>query len=291
MVVAATESPKTRSHAVTGRFEVTGTCGRVSPPACPGLVPYRVSCFVAIVDGTLPAERAKIQGRSGRQAAAFEHSISGGQFLSKYAYNGGAAGDGGLGPRPSEFPAVCSPCGSSRPPKCVTLPKDLCPKVQALLDPLNTAPGGRWYEVVHWQVLVRSRVGSFACAPARRRHDDFGLRDEEVPAPTTPAPPPAPTPPPAPEPEPEPEPTGPATPENLRVTATTTTSITWTWDAVEGAIGYQGQFSEDATFTAPPDDPTFIILAPATSHTVPTCRATRPVTSGSSPEWALRSPT
>ena len=93
--------------------------------------------------------------------------------------------------------------------------------------------------------------------------------DEEVPAPTTPTPPPpAPTPPPAPEPEPEPEPTGPATPENLRVSATTTTSITWTWDAVEGAIGYQGQFSADATFTGPPEDPVFLIIAPATSHTV-----------------------
>lgn len=88
--------------------------------------------------------------------------------------------------------------------------------------------------------------------------------DEETPTPTTPAPPPAPAP--APEPTPEPEPTGPATPENLRVTGTTPTSITWSWNAVEGAIGYQGQFSTDATFTD--TDPTFIIVAPATSHTV-----------------------
>ena len=86
--------------------------------------------------------------------------------------------------------------------------------------------------------------------------------DEEVPAPTTPAP----TPPSPPAPEPEPEPEGPATPENLRVTATTSTSITWTWDAVENGLGYQGQFSLDATFTD--TDATFIIPAPLTSHTV-----------------------
>ena len=73
-----------------------------------------------------------------------------------------------------------------------------------------------------------------------------------------PAPPPAP--------EPTPEPTGPTTPENLRVSASTSTSITWTWDAVEGALGYQGQFSTDATFTD--TDPTFIVVAPNTSHTV-----------------------
>ena len=85
--------------------------------------------------------------------------------------------------------------------------------------------------------------------------------DEEVPAPTTPAPPP-----PAPPPDPEPEPEGPAMPENLRVTAMTSTSITWTWDAVEGVLGYQGQFSPDATFTD--TDATFIIAAPLTSHTV-----------------------
>ncbi len=85
--------------------------------------------------------------------------------------------------------------------------------------------------------------------------------DEEVPAPTTPAPPP-----PAPPPAPEPEPTGPATPGNLRVTGTTSSSITWTWDAVEGVLGYQGQFSPDAAFTD--TDATFLIVAPATSHTV-----------------------
>jgi len=87
--------------------------------------------------------------------------------------------------------------------------------------------------------------------------------EEETPAPTTPTPAP---PPPAPAPAPEPEPTGPATPENLRVTGTTASSITWSWNAVEGALGYQGQFSTDATFTE--TDPTFIVVAPATSHTV-----------------------
>ncbi len=85
--------------------------------------------------------------------------------------------------------------------------------------------------------------------------------EEETPAPTTPAPPP-----PAPPPAPEPEPTGPAAPGNLRVTGTTSNSITWSWDAVEGVLGYQGQFSPDATFTE--TDATFLIVAPATSHTV-----------------------
>ena len=48
--------------------------------------------------------------------------------------------------------------------------------------------------------------------------------------------------------------------------ATTSTTITWIWDAVEDVLGYQGQFSPDATFTE--TDPTFIIPAPLTSHTV-----------------------
>ena len=86
--------------------------------------------------------------------------------------------------------------------------------------------------------------------------------DEETPAPTTPEPTPAPPP----APPPAPDPTGPATPENLRVSGSTSTSITWMWDAVEGALGYQGQFSPDATFAD--TDPTFIIVAPNTSHTV-----------------------
>ena len=89
--------------------------------------------------------------------------------------------------------------------------------------------------------------------------------DEEVPAPTAPAPTPTPTPTP-PAPEPTPEPTGPATPENLRVSAATPDSITWTWDPAEGALGYQGQFSPDNAFTD--SDPTWIIVAPQTSHKV-----------------------
>ena len=113
---------------------------------------------------------------------------------------------------------------------------------------------GKFSSVRGWALLLALLLGAGMIISA--------CGEEEVPAPTTPAPAPAPTPPPA----PEPEPTGPATPENLRVTGTTSTSITWSWNAVEGAIGYQGQFSTDATFTE--TDPTFIIVAPATSHTV-----------------------
>ena len=87
--------------------------------------------------------------------------------------------------------------------------------------------------------------------------------EEEVPAPTTPTPPPAP--PPAPAPEPTPEPTGPATPTGLRATSGAG-YIEWTWDAVEGAFGYQGQFSTDNTFTDA--DTTYLIVAPQTSHRV-----------------------
>ena len=113
---------------------------------------------------------------------------------------------------------------------------------------------GKFSSVRGWALLLALLLGAGMFISA--------CGEEEVPAPTTPAPAPAPTPPPA----PEPEPTGPATPENLRVTGTTSTSITWSWNAVEGALGYQGQFSTDATFTE--TDPTFIIVAPATSHTV-----------------------
>lgn len=120
---------------------------------------------------------------------------------------------------------------------------------------------GKFSSVRGWALLLALLLGAGMMVSA--------CGDEETPTPTTPAPPPpppppAPTPPPAP--EPEPEPTGPATPENLRVTATTSTSLTWSWNAVEGAIGYQGQFSPDDTFTD--TDQTFLIVAPATSHTV-----------------------
>lgn len=120
---------------------------------------------------------------------------------------------------------------------------------------------GKFSSVRGWALLLALLLGAGMMVSA--------CGDEETPTPTTPAPPPpppppAPTPPPAP--EPTPEPTGPATPENLRVTATTSTSLTWSWNAVEDAIGYQGQFSTDNVFTE--TDPTFIIVAPATSHTV-----------------------
>lgn len=118
---------------------------------------------------------------------------------------------------------------------------------------------GKFSSVRGWAPLLALLLGAGMMISA--------CGDEEVPAPTTPAPPPpAPAPAPTPPPEPTPEPTSPATPENLRVSGTTSTSITWMWDAVEGALGYQGQFSTDSTFTDA--DPTFIIIAPATSHTV-----------------------
>ena len=75
-------------------------------------------------------------------------------------------------------------------------------------------------------------------------------------APTT-APPPAPTPtPPAPPPPPPPVP--PAAPSGLRVAASGADFIEWTWNAVEGADGYDAQFSSTEAFTdeheiIPPD--------------------------------------
>ena len=114
---------------------------------------------------------------------------------------------------------------------------------------------GKFASVRGWALLLALLLGAGMMISA--------CGDEEVPAPTTPAPTPTP---PAPEPEPEPEPEGPGTPANLRVSATTATSITWTWDAVEGVLGYQGQFSTDTTFAD--NDPTFLVVAPATSHTV-----------------------
>ena len=68
---------------------------------------------------------------------------------------------------------------------------------------------------------------------------------------TTPAPAPPPPPPPAPEPEPEPPPapTAPDTPTGLHADVTAT-SITWHWNAVEGAIAYAVQVSQDEMFDA-----------------------------------------
>ena len=86
--------------------------------------------------------------------------------------------------------------------------------------------------------------------------------EEEVPAPTTPTPPP---PPPTPTPPPTPEPTGPAVPTGLKSSGGAG-YIEWTWNTVEGAFGYQGQFSTDAQFTDA--DQSVLIIAPATSHRV-----------------------
>ena len=85
-----------------------------------------------------------------------------------------------------------------------------------------------------------------------------GCGDDEVPAPTTPEPPPVPAP-------PVPEPTL-TTPENLWVTSQGPDHIEWSWDTVAGAPAYQAQFSADDTFT--PDDATYLIIAPQTSHRV-----------------------
>ena len=119
---------------------------------------------------------------------------------------------------------------------------------------------GKFTSVGGWAPLLALLLGAGLMISA--------CGDEEVPTPTTPAPTPAPTPTPTPTPTPppDPEPTGPATPSNLRVSAATSSSITWTWDAVEGVLGYQGQFSTDTTFTD--SDRTFIIVAPQTSHTI-----------------------
>ena len=114
---------------------------------------------------------------------------------------------------------------------------------------------GKCASVRGWALLVALLLGAGMLVSA--------CGDEEVPAPTTPAPAPTPAPPP---PEPEPEPMGPTVPTNLRVTEKGSDFLVWSWDAVEGVLGYQGQFSPDAEFAA--TDPTFLVAAPQTSHKV-----------------------
>ncbi len=111
---------------------------------------------------------------------------------------------------------------------------------------------GKFTSVRGWALLFTLFLGAGFFA--------VSCGEEEVPAPTTPAPPP-----PAPTPTPTPEPTGPATPTGLRASAGDG-YIEWTWNGVEGVLGYQGQFSADAVFTAA--DTTFLIVAPQTSHRV-----------------------
>ena len=117
---------------------------------------------------------------------------------------------------------------------------------------------GKFPSVRGWALLLALLLGAGMMISA--------CGDEEVPTPTTPEPPPTTLPPPPPEPDPEPEPTGPATPGNLRVASVGANYIEWAWDAVEEVLGYQGQFSPDASFTD--TDPTFLIVAPQTSHRV-----------------------
>ena len=64
-------------------------------------------------------------------------------------------------------------------------------------------------------------------------------------------------------PPPPPPPTAPATPTGFMVESDMT-SITWSWDAVEGALGYAIQVSEDEMF----DDMDHLGLTLETSHTV-----------------------
>ena len=63
-----------------------------------------------------------------------------------------------------------------------------------------------------------------------------------APAPAPPAPAPAP-------PAPPPVPVPPGVPSGLRVSASGAAFIEWTWSAVEGANGYDAQFSTDEAFT------------------------------------------
>ena len=66
-----------------------------------------------------------------------------------------------------------------------------------------------------------------------------------APAPAPAPPPPAPPPPPPPEPEPEP----PAAPAGLQVSATGVDFVEWSWTPVEGADGYDVQFTANEAFT------------------------------------------
>ena len=112
---------------------------------------------------------------------------------------------------------------------------------------------GNFSSVRGWALLLALLLGAGMMISA--------CGEEEVPAPTAPAPPPAPPPTPA----PEPTPTGPATPTGL--TASVGDGyIEWKWDAVADVLVYEGQFSEDATFTDA--DETVVIPATQTSHRV-----------------------
>ena len=105
---------------------------------------------------------------------------------------------------------------------------------------------GHYSSVRGWALLLALLLGAGMMISA--------CGEEEVPAPTTPVTPPPPPPPP-----------GPTTPTGLRATVGDG-YIEWTWDAVANAAVYEGQFSEDATFTDA--DQTFLIAAPQTSHRV-----------------------
>ena len=90
--------------------------------------------------------------------------------------------------------------------------------------------------------------------------------EDDAPTPTTPTPttPTPPTPPPTPPPDPEPE--GPVAPSNLRVSDRGSNYLEWSWDAVEGASGYNAQFSPDETFDD--TDTIFVKTADQTSQRV-----------------------
>ena len=81
---------------------------------------------------------------------------------------------------------------------------------------------------------------------------------------TTPAPAPAPPPAPPPPPPPEPEPEPPAAPAGLHVSATGLDFIEWSWTPVEGADGYDVQFTANEAFTD--EDEIIARTAEATSY-------------------------